>query len=325
MASENGRLSLTEATEAFDRASARLAAVSKSPDDRSWLLDGADLLAKPDPGPTAWLIDQMIVEGALVACVGKWKTMKTWVMLDLAISIATGRAAFGKYEIAHPGLVVYVIEESGEAALQRRLGALCRGRAIDPCELSGNLFISANRGVKLDDREWRRTLLATCDGIRPRLVVFDPLARMKEASRDENAQTEMASIIEFLRELRERSGSAVGFVHHTGHAGNQMRGSSDLESVWESRLGWERDANSPTITLTAQHREAEDTAAIKVRSCWNDEDQLDAIRHERRTRRKARNEPQLPAGDSRLPSGTASQRVHVARYQQGDRGKRLAG
>ena len=33
----------------------------------SWLLDAADLLAEPDPGPTPWLVDGLIVDQAIVA------------------------------------------------------------------------------------------------------------------------------------------------------------------------------------------------------------------------------------------------------------------
>ena len=47
-------------------------------DDRSWLVRGSDLLAEPDPGPTPWLVDGLIVDQALVAAVGRWKTTKSY-------------------------------------------------------------------------------------------------------------------------------------------------------------------------------------------------------------------------------------------------------
>ena len=104
-----------------------------------WLLDAADLLARPDPGPTPWLVEDLIVDGALTAAVGKWKTTKSYALLEVCIAVATGRPAFGKLAIPKPGQVVFVNEESGEAALWRRLDSLCRGRAIDPEELRGRL------------------------------------------------------------------------------------------------------------------------------------------------------------------------------------------
>jgi len=124
-----------------------------------WLVDGADLLAEPDPGPTPWLIDGLVVDQALTAVVGKWKTTKSWGMLDMAVSIATGTDAFGAAAVAEPGPVVYVVEESGRRALWRRLDALCRGRAIQPEALRGKLLLAPNARVKLDDAGWQESLL----------------------------------------------------------------------------------------------------------------------------------------------------------------------
>jgi hypothetical protein len=233
-----------------------------------WLFDAADLLAEPDPGPTPWLVENLIVDQALIAAVGPWKTTKSYGLLDIAISVRTGRPAFGQLEVSDPGPVVFVIEESGRAALWRRLDALTRGRAIAREELRG-LHLSANARVKLDDKDWQARLVGVGHRIRPRLFVFDPLARMKAAERDENAQGDMAALIEFLRVLRDETGAAVAFVHHIGHQGSHMRGSSDLESAWETRLTWKREGTSPEVALSSEHRDAEPGPALKYRIDWD--------------------------------------------------------
>jgi hypothetical protein len=79
----------------------------------------------------------------------------------------------------------------------------------------------------------------------------------------------MASLIEFIRHLREQTGAAVGFVHHTGHEGVHMRGSSDLESMWESRLTWKRDGQASLVGLKSEHREAESGDEISYRIAWD--------------------------------------------------------
>jgi len=204
----------------------------------------------------------------LIAAVGPWKSTKTYALLDLAISVATGQPAFGALAIPEPGPVVYVLEESGRAALWRRLDQLCRGRAVPPEHLR-ELHVSTNARVKLDDPEWQARLIETAQRIGPRLIVFDPLARMKAATRNENEQTAVAAVIDFWRQLRDETGAAVALVHHQGHHGPQMRGSSDLESVWETRLTWARD--EATIRLTADHREAETSPAIEYRLAFDEE------------------------------------------------------
>ena len=96
-----------------------------------WLFRASDLLDEPDPGPTPWLVENLITDVALVALVGRWKTTKSYGLLELLMSVATGEPAFGHLAVPVPGPVVYVCEESGRRALWRRLDALCRGRAID--------------------------------------------------------------------------------------------------------------------------------------------------------------------------------------------------
>jgi hypothetical protein len=235
-----------------------------------WLIDAADLLAEPDPGPTPWLVEGLIVDRAIVACVGRWKTTKSYGLLDVCISIATGEPAFGALRIPEPGPVIYICEESGKAALYRRLDALCRGRAIAPERLRGRLHVAANAGVRLDEPAWLAELAASAASLdQTRLIVGDPLARMKSAGREENAQGDMAYVIEGVRMLREETNAAVGFVHNTGHTGGHMRGSSDLESAWETRLTWERDGQSPEITIKAEHREAEASDPTRYRIAWD--------------------------------------------------------
>jgi hypothetical protein len=236
--------------------------------DRQWLVAGAALLAEPDPGPVPWLIENLVVDQALIAAVGRWKVTKSYAIKDACISIVTGRPLFGTLTVPQPGPVVYVCEESGRAPLHRRLGALCRGRAVDPDELA-DLHLAANARVKLDDPRWQNELLDLGRELRPRLFVFDPLARMKAPARDENAQPAMAAVVEFMRELRSETGAGVCFVHHTGHSGDNMRGSSDLESVWETRLAWKRDGQSPLVTIESEHREAEAGDPIAYRIVWD--------------------------------------------------------
>jgi hypothetical protein len=253
----------------------------------AWLVDAADLLAEPDPGPTAWLVQDLIVDQAIIAAVGRWKTTKSYGLLDLCISIATGEPAFGVLEIPNPGPVIFVNEESGRAALWRRLDALCRGRAINPERLRGRLLLGANARIKLDDEASQLELLELGVHVQPRLYVFDPLARMKDPGREENEQSGMAPLIDFIRQLRDETKAAVSFVHHTGHAGEHMRGSSDLESVWETRLRWRRDGQSPLVTIESEHREAEAATPLDYRIAWDTQ-----TRSMRFT--VANNEPDMP-------------------------------
>lgn len=253
-----------------------------------WLERASDLLAETDPGPTPFLVDELLVEQSVAAIQGPPKTWKTWLELELAIAIVTGRPALGRFVVAKSGPVIVVLEESGRAALHRRLGALARGNAIRSEELQ-ELHFSANRRVRLDDGDWQTRLLAAAEEIEPRVIFLDPLARLKAPARKENAQEEMAVLLDFMRKLRDESSAAVVFVHHTGHDGAHLRGSSDLESYWESKVALRRD--SEEIYFTSAHREAEEGATHRFRLAWDVETssvRLRLLEDERRDELRAR-------------------------------------
>ncbi|MFN0155523.1 MAG: AAA family ATPase [Gaiella sp.] len=230
-----------------------------------FLIRASELLGRPDPGPTPYLVAGLIAEESLTAAAGRWKTAKTYVLLYVAMSIVAGRQVFGERDVKQ-GAVVYVCEEAGEKAMHRRLAALARGHGIDADEL-GDLHLAPNRRVKLDDPGWQHELLAVGKDLKPRAFIFDPLTRMRDASRDENETRGMAPLVEFMRDLRNETSAAVVFVHHTGHTGEHMRGASDLESAWDDRLWFRKDES--TVSITNEHRDDEPSAPIALTMKYN--------------------------------------------------------
>jgi hypothetical protein len=79
----------------------------------------------------------------------------------------------------------------------------------------------------------------------------------------------MAAVLDFMRDLRDQTGAAVVFVHHTGHAGGRMRGTSDLEAYWESKLSINREQGG-VCTLKSEHREAEAGEELRYTLAWDE-------------------------------------------------------
>lgn len=246
----------------------RIASANGRAPDSGWLESAADLLAEPDPGTTPFAVEGLIVDQAVAAVQGSYKVGKTWLLLELARAIVTGDPALGCFAVPRPGPVIVVLEESGRKALHRRLGALCRGTGTDPADLA-DLHFAANRRVRLDDPGWRDALLEAGQAIRPRAIVFDPLARLKGAEVDEDSQREMGPVLDFLRDLRDHAGGAVVWSHHTGHEGRRLRGTSDLEAYWESKVTVRREPEG-VCELESEHREAEAGPTVRYRLAWHD-------------------------------------------------------
>ena len=81
------------------------------------------------------------------------------------------------------------------------------------------------------------------------------------------------------------------FTHHTGHAGTHLRGSSDLEAYWESKITLRRDGGQ--VELSAEHRGSRGWS-VAYRLAWHEASRsmrLDAVDAADRDQALARHTP----------------------------------
>ena len=64
-------------------------------------------------GPVRWLVEGLWGEASVGVIGGAPKCAKTWLGLDLALSVATGTACLGRYAVSKPGpVLVYLAEDA---------------------------------------------------------------------------------------------------------------------------------------------------------------------------------------------------------------------
>ena len=56
---------------------------------------------------------------------------KTWLGLDIALSVATGTACLGKYVVPEPGPVLMYLAEDSLPAVRERVAGMARHRDIE--------------------------------------------------------------------------------------------------------------------------------------------------------------------------------------------------
>jgi hypothetical protein len=96
----------------------------------------------------------------------------------------------------------------------------------------------------------------------------------------------MGVLLDFMRLLRDEAPKpcSVVFCHHTGHEGTHLRGSSDLESYWESKVALKRSGEE--YDFSSEHREAEAGETHRFHQAWDVETRsvrlrlIDDERHE---------------------------------------------
>ena len=184
---------------------------SDTDSSETWLRSGAALFAETLPPPAA-LIEHIWLADDVGLLVGPPGSLKTWIVLAILIAIITGRRLFGKFEVRNPGAAIYIGEEIKGHYLQMRLKGLLAGMGIPFDELGEKLHFAIREGVKIDAANWQSKIREACGKIRPRIIVFDPLARMING--DESSSKEMRATLDFLRNLEKEFGCAVLVVHH---------------------------------------------------------------------------------------------------------------
>lgn len=179
-----------------------------------------------------WLVEDVLPASSFAAIYGRPGSYKSFVALNLAACIASGRDAFGKP--VEQGPVIYVAGEGG-AGLKRRRDAILRHMDL-PDDLP-IFFVKSQLNLRssLEDYD---ALCSAIDatGVKPVLVIFDTFARIF-AGGEENSAKDVGETIVILGAIQERYQTAVAIIHHAGKDESKgMRGSSALLGAVDTEL-----------------------------------------------------------------------------------------
>lgn len=229
----------------------------------------------PEESPRRWLIEGLWGASAVGLIGGHPKGGKTFLALDIALSVASGTPCLGTYPVMEPGRALVYLAEDSLQAVRVRTEALARHRALALADL--DLHVITSSSLRLDLAPYRTRLLRTLEQLRPRVLVLDPLVRLH--SRDENSATEIAELLSYLRALQRRLDVAVVLVHHARksgapHAqpGQSLRGSGDLWAWSDSALYLRRSGEH--MILSMEHRAAAAPDPVFVRLAHGDEERV---------------------------------------------------
>ncbi len=212
-------------------------------------------IAAPDHATPAWLVTDLWGRGAVGVIGGAPKCCKSWLALELAVAVASGRPCLGRFAVPAPGPVLLYAAEDAPLDVRQRVDALChaRGATFDTLDLS----LITEPALRIDRPEDIERLRATLALRRPRLLILDPYVRLQRV--DENNATDVSAILATLRELSRTFSVALLLVHHarkspSDSSGQALRGSSDFHAWGDSNLYLRRRAQD--LLLTVEHRAA---------------------------------------------------------------------
>jgi hypothetical protein len=205
-----------------------------APEQRFKLLGSADLRALP---PLLWRVRGVLPAHGLASMYGPSASGKSFLALDVAAAMASGRDWFGYRVNAAP--VVYCALE-GETGFRVRVAAWeqANGRAL-PAGLS--LVLQSFKLTELKDvQDMAAAVLTAGAGA---VTILDTLNRAAPEA-DENASADMGRILEAAKALQRLTGGLVVLVHHTGKdATKGLRGHSSLFAALDAAVEVSREGD----------------------------------------------------------------------------------
>jgi hypothetical protein len=217
------------AAEVFKDAKLPAQDVRDAPATAPFLFDYAGLMTLPDPEP---LVRGYIAVGDHAELRGYLKSAKTFIALDVALSIAAGVPALGHVETCRQGPVVYLAGE-GFHVIKPRVRAWLRARGLSPDRIAHTFFCKPAVPHSRDGVEECERYIA---GIKaalkrnPVLIVIDTMSNSL-GGEDENSPAAANVYSEMVKKLRRDLDCTALTVAHTGKdAERGTRGTSAFEA-----------------------------------------------------------------------------------------------
>lgn len=212
-----------------------------------------------------WLIEQLWTRGAVGILGGPPKLLKTWLALEMAVSVASRSSCLGTFPVHASGPVLLFAAEDSQSKVRKRLASLARHHGFDLEQI--NIQVITAHTLRLDRTTDQERLTATVMLYKPVLLVLDPLVRLHGL--DENQSGPMAALLGYFRALQRKTGTAIAIVHHarknissSAGAGYSLRGSGDLYAWVDSFICVQRRHNR--VTLLAEHRSAPGFGPVSI-------------------------------------------------------------
>ena len=192
--------------------------------------------------PVEWLVESILPKKAFIALYAPPASYKSFIALDLAEAIATGRDWMG-YRIPKKGAVLYICGE-GHGGMGARVKA-CKIQNKSPD--GANLYIiRAQLNLRSSQEDFDKLIQAISELIAQideplEIIILDTLMRMSGGGFNENSSEDMGAFITQTGKLQEIFHCALLVIHHSGKDVTKgLRGHSSLLGAVDTELEIQR-------------------------------------------------------------------------------------
>lgn len=217
-----------------------------------------------------WLIQDWLPDKSITFLVSPPESYKTWILLDLAVSISTGLPFLGQARVNKTGPAMIIQQEDSHGGLTERLALIAEqkmGMAANlgnevwqiPCIPDLPIYIHPSRMLRFDNDKVLKELEEQIKTIKPRVILIDPL--YSTTSGVDNYMADLANQMMILKTWRDKYGCSFVLAHHSKK--NLDPDSTAREDSWGSQFlnafleaGWQVRRNqklAPNEVVVRRH------------------------------------------------------------------------
>lgn len=214
-------------------------APTPQPKPKKRLLTLSELSNRPKP---RYLVQNLLIEGGTSLFSGAHASFKSFLALDIALSVATGANALGF--ATRQGKAVYIAAE-GVQSLYERVDAWLEYKQLP---LPEHGFYVYDEPIQLSDRQELAETIELAE--HAAIIVIDTLARCT-LGLEENSSNEMGLFIESATQLAKATKAHVLIIHHNNKNGTS-RGSTALPAAVDTVVAVDRENMGKLVTVKVQ-------------------------------------------------------------------------
>ena len=237
-----------------------------------------------------WMIRDIWLKRSHGIVAGDPKTFKSTVAMDIAVSVASGRKLWDKFEVEDQGPVVIIQNENSDWIMKDRMERIMASKGLVgnvkyrsrerelEVKFAPDLPISFlnNYGFSFSDplhlRQLEEYIINCSSGVggvgigrTPALIILDPLYLMFDG--ELNSAKELGPALQWLLGIKNKYNCSIMLIHHwnkggtASRGGQRMLGSVALHGWTESGI-FLQDDTSPVITGGGEGKTGESIARL---------------------------------------------------------------
>lgn len=192
---------------------------------------------------TSWLVSDWLPDKSITFLVSPPESYKTWILLDLAVSVASGVPFLGQFVVAQTGPTLIIQQEDSHTGLTDRLALIIEQKMQANADIDGDvwqiptipdlpIYIHPSRMLRFDNKMVVEELEKQIEILRPKVVMIDPL--YSTTSSTDNYMSNLANQMMVLKAWRDKYGCSFVIAHHSKK--NLDPDSTAREDSWGSQF-----------------------------------------------------------------------------------------